>query len=172
MKLTATIFSFAFALLFLSTSTADAETIKNSVKVTANGSNANANINISNNINTSSNTSNYSNSQSKTNIYINQSGEGTSSVKINGEEWKLEGPGEINVNENNTAKMETTLTVLPTIEPTTTPDSLISAENEDVGQVLGIQTENIQKQSSGFLEKFSNIISSFLSRLSGLFSAR
>lgn len=42
--------------------------------------------------------------QSRTDVYINQTGQGTSSVKVNGKEWKLEGPGEIKVNESTSSQ--------------------------------------------------------------------
>lgn len=70
-------------------------------------------------------------------VNIKQEGEGTSSsVRVNGEEWKLEGPGEINVDKTslgtakpvplNSATVEQSS--LPTQTPS--PESQISALNQ------------------------------------------
>ena len=156
MKITAV--SLFLVIFLLSASSASATTITNNVRVNANGSNANANVNISNNINSSSNYS--SSSESRTSVSISQTGEGESSVTVNGKEWKVEGLGEIKVNENNTSTIKTSLTVLPTTEPTATLESLSNAEVEieEDGQVLGAQTENIQ-QNISFIEKLTGFMS-------------
>ena len=73
--------------------------VNNYVNSNVNGSDASVNVNIQNNVNTqSSNTTTTKSSSTK--VHISQEGEGTSQVVINGKEWKLEGPGEINVNES------------------------------------------------------------------------
>ena len=55
------------------------------------------NVQINNSLNTK-NTTSYS-SETKTKIDIEQSGNGTSEVKVNGKEYKVEGPGELHINE-------------------------------------------------------------------------
>ncbi len=96
--------------------------IDNYVKAKATGENASVKVNIKNNVNTGSNTSSYQ-SETNTKVNISQTGEGTSSVTVNGKEWKLEGPGEINVNESSdstssdTQNSEPTNTPAPTSEP-------------------------------------------------------
>lgn len=64
---------------------------------------------------TESSQTNVHTSQTDANVQISQTGEGTSSVTINGKEYKVEGPGELKVNESVSSPAE------PTPSPETTP---------------------------------------------------
>ena len=94
MKLTAIVM---VILLFFFTVTDLKANISNRVRVESSGGTSSVKINNQLGSNTNSNTSNTSTS---TKVEIDQSGEGTSEVSVNGKEWKLEGPGTISVDEN------------------------------------------------------------------------
>ncbi|KKQ77299.1 MAG: hypothetical protein UT00_C0015G0010 [Parcubacteria group bacterium GW2011_GWA1_38_7] len=68
-------------------------------------------VNVNNNVNVK-NDETFVSSDTTTKVLINQTGEGTSSVKINGKEWNLEGPGTISFDESSSGQ-----------EPTPTPES-------------------------------------------------
>ncbi len=149
------------AILFVSTSSvvgANNANIDNKVKVNANGDSTSVNIDIKNNVNTDSNSTTHK--ESSTNIHISQDGEGTSSVKVNGKEWKLEGPGEINVNEKDTEGDGLSPTTVD--EPSPTPEQ---SDLED-SQVLGMQTEK-----SGLLAKLNAAFANFFKKLYSLFGS-
>lgn len=93
--------------------------INNNVKINATGENSSVEVNIKNNVNTKGTTTTPT-SETSTSVNISQTGEGTSLVKINGKEWKLEGPGEINVKEsfNSSSNPSPTITPSEKISPT------------------------------------------------------
>src|SRR3989344_7239264 len=93
-------------IIYFSTTSSAYASVNNDIKVNSQGGGSRVKVNLKNNVNTDN--YNYSSSsQTDTNVNINQTGEGTSSVKINGKEWKLEGPGEINVNEGTRSEEHT-----------------------------------------------------------------
>lgn len=101
--------------------------IRNNVSVRANsqGGESNVNVKVDNNVNSSS--QNTISSQTKTDVHISQSGEGKSQVTINGKEYKLEGPGELNIS-NSTASPSPTLS--PSASPTSSPQIQEETKNQ------------------------------------------
>lgn len=87
------------SIIFILTPNALANTanIKNDVSIKSNGESSNVDVDINNNVNTTNSTK--TSQSSKTNVEIDQTGEGTSKVKINDKEWSLSGPGNISVSE-------------------------------------------------------------------------
>ena len=88
-------------------------------------------------------------------VNIKNEGEGTSSsVRVNGEEWKLEGPGEINVDKSSLGTTKplpsNSATVEPSNFPTQTPqpEPQVSALN----QILNI-FEEIKSTITNFLSQ-------------------
>ena len=106
------------SVIFIFIPNALANTVTNDVSIKSNGGSAKVNVDI----NTSSST-NIQESSSKTNVEINQTGDGTSKVKINDREWSLSEPGNISVSEENVSP---TSTLSPTISQSTN-----SAVNSD-----------------------------------------
>lgn len=94
--------------------------IKNNVDIDVNGGSSNVNVGINNNVNTSGSPDTQK-SSSKTNVEINQTGQGSSKVKINYKEWGLNGPGNISVSEENGIN----------ITESPTPTSTDSAESDE-----------------------------------------
>lgn len=93
----------AAGLLLLSTSTVLASTssISNDIDVSSNGGGSSVNVKVNNNVNgTNTSSTTTSTTQTKTNVNIDQSGDGHSSVTINGKEYKVDGPGSLNINES------------------------------------------------------------------------
>lgn len=111
------------------------------------------NVSVSNHTGNSTSTS-YT-SEGKTDVYINQTGEGTSSVKVNGKEWKLEGPGEIKVNEG-TETVENTPNPSPTdtASPSATvaPTEVDSAEVKNFLEKIEDKIEEIRETIQEFFE--------------------
>src|SRR3989344_526047 len=124
MKLAALVLAIIIYLSFVPSINAS---VNNDIKVNSQGGGSSVKVNLKNNVNTGN--YNYSSSsQTDTNVNIKQTGEGTSSVKINGKEWKLEGPGEIDVNEGTRSEEHTPTTggsedVSITESPTPTNES-------------------------------------------------
>lgn len=130
------------------------------------------NVRINNSLN-SGNVSSQSFSKTETKVNISQEGEGTSSVTINGKEWKLEGPGEISVNESSDTSPTSgptssptqtpTLTPEPTEEPTPTqseePTPTVAPDSEEeeamtLSEVIRARIENLKKSLQKFFTKF------------------
>lgn len=103
MTFAAQIFTLA-ALLFSVPNTANAYNIVNDVTAEATGDGANVNVRINNSLGQQSTTS-YTKSNT-TSVHISQTGDGESSVVINDKEWKLDGPGEINITETSDPESE------------------------------------------------------------------
>ena len=82
-----------------------------------------------------SNSSTSVTSRTDTNVSISQTGEGTSSVKINGKEYRLDGPGEIKVNESSGS---------PTPTPPTTAE-LTKADQETIVKFMEMIRELISR---------------------------
>lgn len=94
--------------------------VTNEVNIQSSGGSSTVKINNQMGANTTSTQT----TSTKTNVEINQSGEGTSKVNINGKEWKLEGPGNISVSEESTPKP----TSSPSASPSTSPSPSASSE--------------------------------------------
>lgn len=89
--------------------------VKSNVNVDQNGGDSSVNVNVNNNVNTGgSSTVEKSN---ETRVHISQTGNGTSEVKVNGESWRLEGPGEINENVSSSSSPSTTPTATYSASP-------------------------------------------------------
>jgi hypothetical protein len=131
---------------------------------------ASSKVYINNNVNTGYDS--YSSSQTNTRVEIHQEGEGTTSVKINGKEWKLEGPGNISEEEyydsdNSATNDDTSSPTQESVEPTQTPSETSSPTptGEDSAEVLGDSDEN----NSSFADALNNLISEFLVSIQNLF---
>lgn len=109
--------------------------VKSNVNVDQNGGDSSVNVKISNNVNTSGSTTVEKTSETK--IRINQTGNGTSEVKINGETWKQEGPGTISVNES--------LTSSPTPTPTATFSASPLPSAEEIESIFSNLFEKVFK---------------------------
>src|SRR3989338_2068165 len=145
MKFTAFIVSFFIFSLLASPVSAG---IINNINVSSQGGESRVNVRV-NNISNSS-VSSYTQSTSRTKINIEQSGEGTSEVKVNGKEWKLEGPGEISVDETSTPNpTPPTSTPTPTEEPTPSPEAITTPS--PTPDVLGDDDENQADNISEFV---------------------
>lgn len=123
------------------------------------------NVKINNSLNSGNSTSYHSSTSTKVNI--NQEGEGTSEVKINGKEWKVEGPGDINVNESSETSPAPTQSTNPTLAPVTpTPNEEISPTpmpDEDTnpqpsfGDTLKERFEELRESLVNFFSKIFKI---------------
>lgn len=93
---------------------------------------------------------------SETRVNINQTGDGTSEVRINGQTWKQEGPGTISVNQSSSSTSSPSPTSSPSNNPSLLPDPTpspsVSSEPDDEGIASAISEfiENIK-------EFFSNL---------------
>lgn len=105
--------------------------ISTNVSAESTGGDSSVKVNINNNVNVKNNETSIS-SDTTTKVLINQTGEGTSSVKINGKEWNLEGSGTISVDDSNNDQ-----------EPTPTPES-----EETAFPKPQAETENIDETKS------------------------
>ncbi len=127
-----------------------------------------ANININSRISSNSNSGSQSFSSSNSRIDISQSGEGTSKVTINGKEYKVEGPGELHV--NNSSDSTNTPTEAPQAttqhsdpSPTiTTPPQPTQSTQPDISESI----EEIEEKQQGIIQE----IFSFIKRLTDLIS--
>lgn len=102
--------------------------------------------------------------KSQNSIRIHQSGEGTSKVKINGEEYELVGPGDLEVNDsfdNSTSEVEQNSTTDPTITEAPNP------EEEDGQEILGASEVSIS--SSGVIELVVNTCIKIFRNLTSFF---
>ena len=130
------------------------------------------NVKIKNKVNSENSTFR---SSAQTNVNIHQEGEGTSQVTVNDQEWNLEGPGDINVNQNSTPTSNTpaasptqiptptpetttpTLTPIPTTSPTEMPEEDESS-NSSFSEILKERFEMIKESLQ---ELFSKIFTIF-----------
>lgn len=119
------------------------------------------NVNIKNNLN--SDDSSQISSSTHTKVNISQEGEGTSSVTVNGKEWKLEGPGEINVDESSDGTS--------TPGPTSIPEE---EESEDEPEENEPETPSDEEPSENsfseiFIQRFEAIRQYFQELFSTIF---
>ena len=131
--------------------------IRNYVRTSAEGDGASVNVDIKNNVNTGSSTTRVQD-ESTTKVEIDQEGGGTSSVTINGKEYKVEGTGSLNIEEKTPLGSPT---VSPTVtgNPTATP-----SESEENNEVVSIKDENksfLANLFAGLRERFKSLLSSF-----------
>lgn len=121
------------------------------------------NVRINNNVNSKSTTT-YS-SHTKTKIDIEQEGNGYSEVTVNGKEYKVEGPGELHVDEyissTNPPTTSNTNTPKPTIERSPTPTPRETAEVE----VLGVSTQSFSDVIEDKIEELRNYFERFFTDL-------
>lgn len=114
-------------------------------------------------------------SSSRTNVNIHQEGEGTSQVTINGQEWKLEGPGDINVNQDSTPTPDNptasptqiptptqetvtpTLTPTPTVSPTETPQE-DGNSNSSFSEIMNARFKMIKESVQELFSKIFRIL--------------
>lgn len=125
--------------------------VSTNISAESTGDDSSVKVNINNNVN-AKNDETFVSTDSTTKVLINQTGEGTSSIKINGKEWKLEGPGNINVNESNDDQ-----------DPTTPPqpDETQSPEPQD-------ETEKLEETKSfpeAIFDQIMETIQDFLKNL-------
>ena len=135
--------------------------------VSSEASAASVRVNVNNDINSGFNS--YS-SETRTKVNISQDGEGTSSVKVNGKEWSLEGPGEISVDESSDSNSSPTLS--PTENPTNTPTQIPSSESPTPtdGEELDSAPEEIHEfPALLFKEMVENLLNSFNVFISNVF---
>lgn len=160
MKFTVLLLSVLFYLIFASDANANVYNNIRAESSSGEGGNASVNININNNINTGS-SSYTSTSKTDTKIDLQQGGNGTSTVKINGKEWKLDGPGEIHVDENSSPSNASTPTpaISPTPEesPTPTPEVLSAQDESKLTFSEKIKME-LTKVKFHFYNFFANIL--------------
>ena len=116
------------------------------------------NVYIQNNVNTGKSI-NSSTSKTRTKVDIQQDGNGTSSVTVNGKEWKLDGPGEIHMDENSDSNDSTeptpTVTPEPEESPTPTPE-VLSAQDEIKLSFSQKMKLNFMKINESFRKLFLN----------------
>lgn len=141
-------------LLFLLTiKQVHASSVTNDINVESNG--GNNTINVENNVNSDSTTSVTSSSDSNTKVYIEQSGKGTSQVNVNGKEYKLEGPGKIDVTTSNTTN-NTTITPKPTNQSESVSPTMNPKETETKINIIGQLTTSIKELIDKFFSVFIN----------------
>lgn len=131
--------------------------IENNIKATSrsgNGGTSSNRVIINNNVNTGSNTSTVE-SSTNTTIDIDQEGEGTSEVTINGKTWKQEGPGSISIKESSDNKTSPTPSAAVTASPSATPSV----------EVLGVSTENNKPGMGQFMKQLFESIRQFFSNI-------
>lgn len=114
-------------------------------------------VNINNTVNSTTN-SDSSTSDTKAKIDIEQSGNGTSQVTVNGKEYKVEGVGELHIDENIPGNSQSTMDEEPgeveiTPPPTEEPEPSESP-NPEFGETLTTTIDN-------FFESLQNLISDF-----------
>jgi hypothetical protein len=158
---------FLITILYLALTSPVQAGISNYVRASSNsgsGGNSTTQVNIKNNVNTGGSVNSYK-SETKTDVHISQEGEGTSSVTINGKEWKLEGPGEINVDEN-TDSVSSTPTPAPTDtpDPTSTPTETPTPTPAPTGEILGDQ-DNTSTTIGKLIEDFMKSLREIFSKM-------
>lgn len=143
-----------FSLILLGAPAAFASTanIDNNISAKSSGGNSSVNVNVNNEVNTGS--QNTTSSQTNTKVDIEQSGEGHSSVKINGKEYKVDGTGSLHINEPGSSSN-------PSPTPTINPSPSSSSSSNSESSISG----NITKQ----LEEVKSLLQRLISLLQNLF---
>jgi len=124
--------------------------IRNEVHASSTGGNSSVRVQVNNQVNTGNSTTTTT-TTGKTNVEIHQTGDGTSSVSVDGKEWKLEGPGDI----SESVGSEESATPTPDGSPSATPTPTDS-EQETQGFVEALK-ENLEN----FKEALQNLMSLF-----------
>lgn len=123
-----------------------------------NTGNSSSEVRIINQVNTGgTSTTSTTTTEGSTNVEIHQTGEGTSSVTVNGKEWKLEGPGDISVQEGSVGAQTPTPTA-PTGGSPTPTSSPTPADGEQDTQGF---VEALKESLANFKESIQNIFSTF-----------
>lgn len=117
-----------------------------SSNVLASTGDSSVNVNIHNSVNIGN--SSQSSSKTETKVNISQEGEGTSSVKVNGKEWKLEGPGKINVNETSTNEPESS-------KETIDDDTTFVVGDLSILDIIRERIEEIKASIEGFIQNLA-----------------
>lgn len=122
--------------------------ITNEVNINSSGGTSTVKINNQLGTNTNSTTT----PTSKTNVEINQTGEGTSKVTINGKEWKLEGPGNITVSEESTPKPSSSPSASASATPSASPstDELDEQQKNIIAQIIKALQQLIERLQNLF----------------------
>lgn len=126
---------------------------------------ASSKVYINNNVNSGYNS--YSSSQTNTKVEIHQEGDGTSSVKINGKEWKLEGPGDITVNESSGSDDSDASSLIvqkDEVSPTPTETPSPTPTEEESAEVLGESNESNYQPIGNIIENFIVACRKFLTK--------
>jgi hypothetical protein len=129
--------------------------IRNEVNIKSNGSGENT-VRIENNTGSQNNTTQFK-SSTKTNVEIHQDGEGTSTVKVNDKEWKLEGPGDISVTEESNSSSKPTATPIPSASPTVLP-SPSASPNPSPSSIPEQIEEQIKSEFQEMIEVFKDLM--------------
>ena len=131
MKLTAILILFVINLL---ATPAVFASIINDVNIKSSGESSKVDVKIDNKVNTGNSFVSTKTASSKTSVEINQTGEGTSEVNINGKQWKLEGPGNISAPEETLSPSPTST---PAAIPTSIPDQVEKEIRNQIEQIIG-----------------------------------
>lgn len=141
------ILSAIFVLLSPSITKATSSNIETNINASSNG--GTTEVRVNNQVNTGSNTTSVKGTTT-TKVNINQNGGGTSSVTVNGKEYKVEGTGSLSIDETTDTNSSGSPTLKPTEPETPTQD----------------KDENTDEDKSGF-RKFFDSIKIFFSKLFG-----
>lgn len=161
MKIPAILF---LAAILLTIPTTVLASIRNEVYAKSSGGDSSVNVEVNNEVNTGSSYTSTT-TTGTTNVEIHQTGTGTSTVRVNGKEWKVEGPGDISVSEGSNGKMTPTSTPVPQISatPTVTPTATVTptdapGEPHDE-QLVMLETfkQNMEKMKETLEYLFSSI---------------
>ncbi len=139
--------------------------ISNKIDINSDSSSGDTSIKV--NINNQMGTSQTSTSvKSQSSVRIHQSNDGASEVKINGEEYKLEGLGDINIDNSSDDYLLPTKTPTPTQNPALSDTETPSTQSES-HQVLG--SSDINVESSGVIEIVVNTCIKILRNFTSFF---
>jgi hypothetical protein len=132
--------------------------IRNEVNIKSNGGGENT-VRIENKTSSQTSTTQLK-SSTKTNVEIHQDGEGTSTVKVNDKEWRLDGPGDISVSEDSTStspKPTTSSTPSPSpiVSPSPSPSS--SSIPEQIEQQIKSEFEDVIEAFKDLMDNLKNL---------------
>jgi predicted aldo/keto reductase-like oxidoreductase len=146
-------------IFFLLVSTTDLyASISNKVNVESSG--GNSSVKINNNVNTGSDSYSSEEGSTSTKVEIHQSGEGTSEVNINGKEWKLDGPGDISVEENTDSSDNSEVKSMESEENTENKQETQETNSNE-------RIDNVEEKDSpfGFIKVFFRNLREFFTNL-------
>lgn len=124
-------------------------------------------VQINNKVNTGG-TSSFK-SSTKSSVNIHQEGEGTSEVKINGQEWKVEGPGDLSVESSGSTPVPTQVAD-PTNAPTSPSDAASPTTTEDANTAQEPEEQKDEKSSVTLGEMLKESFEAFKNSLENFFS--